>query len=302
MKYIEKYNDLGLHSMDEVFNYLTGSLKNTIKSYDFFVAWEKVLGNVAKIEIALNILNSLIGKDDIESRLKMLLKQYPEIVAVIPLLIAVRGEIIKIASIGGDIEFSFAKNNNFTDEEIDKMVFFVEKCGLLKMLKDKTIKNLVDYVIGVEVGLDTNARKNRSGTAMESLVDIYIKEICKKYNYKYLQQATAKKIKTEFGKEVVTDKANRHFDFAVDTGSKLYLIEVNYYSAGGSKLKSVAGEFKNLYNLVKNDTTSFVWITDGEGWLTAKRPLYETYHATDFVMNIDMIENGLLEEVFNKKL
>ena len=105
-----------------------------------------------------------------------------------------------------------------------------------------------------------------------------------------------------FGKIVETDKADRHFDFAIDTGDKLYLMEVNYYGAGGSKLKSVAGEFSNLFNLVKNDTTGFIWVTDGLGWHTANRPLRETFNVTDHVMNINMIEQGLLEEILVKRL
>ncbi|MBN2286681.1 MAG: type II restriction endonuclease [Tissierellales bacterium] len=302
MKYIEKYKSMKLNSETEIFEYLINSLKDTIRTYDFFVAWEKVLENVSQIEVSLNILNSLIGKDDIQTKLKDLIKKYPEIVPVIPLLIAVRGMSIKVANIDGDIEYSFSKKKIYTDEQIEKIVFFADKSGLLKVIADKSIKNLVDYAIGVEVGLDTNARKNRSGTAMENLIEVYVKAICDKYKYKYLTQATANKISQEFRKVVSTDKADRHFDFAIDTEKKLYLIEVNYYGGGGSKLKSVAGEFSSLFSLVKNDNTSFIWITDGKGWTTAKRPLLETFHSTDFVMNIDMIKQGLLDEIVKNGL
>jgi type II restriction enzyme len=302
MKYIEKYKSMGILSENAAFEYLISNLKDTIRTYDFFVAWEKVLGNVSQIEVALNIMNTLVGKDDIADRLKALIKKYPEIVPVIPLLIAVRGKSIKVADMGGDIEYSFAKRKSYTDEEVNKIVFFADKSGLLKVIADKSVKNLVDYSIGVEVGLDTNARKNRSGTAMENLVEVYVKAICDKYNYRYLVQATAAKIKQEFSKEVSTDKADRHFDFAIDTGNMLYLSEVNYYGGGGSKLKSVAGEFINLFSLIKNDTTGFIWITDGEGWQTARRPLSETFHVIDYVINIDMIEQGLLEEIITKGL
>lgn len=302
MKYIEKYKSMGIFSENAAFEYLLASLKDTIRTYDFFVAWGKVLGNVSQIEVALNILNTLIGKDDIADKLKNLIKQYPEVVPVIPLLIAVRGKSIKIAEIGGDIEYSFSKKNSYSEEQVEKIVFFAKKCGLLKVMADKNIKNLVDYSIGVEVGLDTNARKNRSGTAMENLIEIYVKAICDKHGFRYIAQATAAKIKQEFGKEVQTDKADRHFDFAVDTGIVLYLMEVNYYGGGGSKLKSVAGEFSSLYGLVKNDTTGFIWVTDGEGWKTARRPLSETFHTIGYVMNVNMIEQGLLEEIVTKGL
>lgn len=302
MKYIEKYKSMGILSDNAAFEYLLSNLKDTIRTYDFFVAWGKVLGNVSQIEVALNILNSLIGKDDIKNRLRQLINQYPEVVPVIPFLIAVRGTTIKIADIGGDITYSFSKKKTYSEEQIDSIVLFAEKSGLLQVLEDKSIKNLVDYAIGVEVGLDTNARKNRSGTAMENLTEVYVKDICEKHGFKYLAQATAAKIKQEFGKDVSTDKADRHFDFAVNTGDMLYLMEVNYYGGGGSKLKSVAGEFSSLFGLVKNENTGFIWVTDGEGWQTAKRPLRETFDVTDYVMNINMIEKGLLEEIVTKGL
>ena len=297
MKYIDKYKLMGILSENAAFEHLTSTLKDTIRTYDFFVAWGKVLGNIDKIKLYLNMLNSLIGEKDIEFKIKELIKTYPEVVPVIPFLIAVRGTSIKIADMGGDIEYSFSKKSVYSDDEINKIVHFAKECGLLKVLSDKNIKNLVDYAIGVEVGLDTNARKNRSGTAMENLTEVYVKAICDKHGYRYIAQATANKIKQEFGKEVNTDKADRHFDFAVDTGDMLYLMEVNYYGSGGSKLKSVSGEFSSLFDLVKNENTGFIWITDGEGWLTAKRPLRETFDHTDYVMNINMIEQGLLEEI-----
>lgn len=298
MKYIEKYTDMGILSEDDAFEYLLSNVKDTIRTYDFFVAWGKVLGNVSNIEIALNILNTLIGKEDIENIFKSIIRDYPEVVPVIPLLIAVRGTSIKIADLGGDIEYFFVKKKKYTDDEIEKIVHFAKMCGLLKILSDKSVKNLVDYAIGVEVGLDTNARKNRSGTAMENLTETYVKGICERHGYKYIAQATASKIKQEFCKDVTTDKSDREFDFAVDTGRMLYLIEVNYYASGGSKLKSVSGEFSSLFDLIKNDNTGFIWITDGEGWHTAKHPLRETFDCTDYVMNINMIEQGLLEYIF----
>lgn len=303
MKMIEKYKTMGILSENAAFEYLLSHLKDTIRTYDFFVAWEKVLGNVSKVEVALNILNSLIGKDNLEIRLKDMIKAYPEVVPVIPLLIAVRDSSIKIAELGGDIEYSFFKRKSYTDEEIEKIVTFCDKCGLLKIIADKNVKNLVDYCIGVEVGLDTNARKNRSGTAMENLTEVYVKAMCDERGFQYLTQATVAKIKIEFGKDVPTDKSDRQFDFAINAKNKIYILEVNYYGGGGSKLKSVAGEFKSLYELIStDDNVGFIWITDGLGWHTARRPLSETFNATDYVMNIKMIEDGLLEEIVAKGL
>ncbi|MGI6588016.1 MAG: type II restriction endonuclease [Peptococcia bacterium] len=278
-------------------------LKDNIRTYDFFVAWEKVLGNVSEVEVPLNILNSLIGKDDLENKLKELIKSYPEIVSVIPLLIAVRETSIKVDDMGRAVEYSFVKRGKYTDEEINKIVYFASKSGLIKILADKSIKNLVDYYLGVEVGLDTNARKNRSGKAMEKLTEVYVRKICNKHGYNYIAQASVAEIKAEWGRNVPTDKSNRRFDFAIKAGENIYLLEVNYYSRGGTKLKSVAGEFKSLFELVKREPkVGFIWVTDGPGWLTAQHPLLETFNATDYVINIKMIENGLLEEIITRGL
>jgi type II restriction enzyme len=303
MRMIDKYKEFGVFSENAAFEYLMTHLKDTIRTYDFFVAWEKVLGNVSEVEVSLNILNTLIGKDDLEVKLKELIKSYPEIVPVIPLLIAVRETSIKVADMGRDIEYSFARRRQYTDEEINKIVYFASKCGLLKILADQSIKNLVDYCVGVEVGLDTNARKNRSGKAMENLTEVYVKTICDKHGYDYIAQASAAKIKAEFDRDIPTDKSERRFDFAIKAGKNIYLLEVNYYSRGGTKLKSVAGEFKSLFELVKKEPkVGFVWVTDGPGWLTAQYPLLETFNATEYVINIKMIENGLLEEIITRGL
>lgn len=303
MKMIKKYQELGIRSTDEAFQYLIENLKDTIRAHDFFVAWSKVLDNVTKVEVPLSILNTLIGKGDIANQLKQLIFDYPEIVPVIPLLIAVRDTKINVSPEGcRAIEYSFDSRTAYTEEEADLIVDFSEKCGLLRILADKSVKNLVDYMVGVEVGLDTNARKNRSGTAMESLAENYVRAICKKHDFKYLAQATEVKILRQFGKAITVDKANRAFDFAIDTGDRLYLIEVNYYGGGGSKLKAVAGEFVSLFNLVGNAEVGFIWVTDGKGWISARTALSETFEKTDHILNLKMIESGLLEEILTKRL
>lgn len=303
MKSISLYQSWGLNTSEEVFDYLLSTLKKTIRTYDFFVAWDKVLKNVSDIEVSLNIMNSLIGKSDIAEQLKNLIKRYPEIVPVIPILIACRESHFDIADLSGDKEHSFNRKASYSDSEISEIVYFAEQCGLLKVLADKNIKNLFDYCIGVEVGLDTNARKNRGGIVMEKLVEVYVKGACEKHGFHYLRQARVKDIELHFGKTIPIDKTDRSFDYAINTGETLFLIETNYYSGGGSKLKAVAGEFINLFSLLSEDPKiSFVWVTDGLGWETTKRPLLETFNAIDYVMNVKMLERGLLEEVITNKL
>jgi len=300
---------LGCANSDEVFKYLLSNMKQTIKSWDFFVAWGKVMNKVESIEVVLNILNYLVGKKNIREEFKMLIGRYPEIAEVLPILLALREKSLKVLepdenNVFNYKEYIFNRKKKYTAAEIEMFTEFAEKTGLLAMFEKKKIKNVVDYIIGVEVGLDTNARKNRSGTAMEMIAELFIKKICTENNYRYISQATARKIEEVLGYKVSIDKSERSFDFAIDNGFKLYLIETNYYGGGGSKLKSVAGEFTALFNYLKKETPEhgFIWITDGIGWRTTERPLRESFDKVDYILNLDMVQNGILEDVISQGL
>lgn len=194
-------------------------------------------------------------------------------------------------------EYSFVKQISYSQDDIDKAVEFMDKSGFLEQLKNKRIKSLVDYIFGVEVGLDSNARKNRGGTSMEEIVRFFVRDICERNSFEYMEQATAPKIKKQWNKVITVDKSSRKIDFAINTNTKLFLIETNFYSGGGSKLKSTAGEYKEDFRKWTNDGHQFIWITDGAGWKTAKRPLHEAFNQTDYILNLDMLEKGILENL-----
>ena len=135
---------------------------------------------------------------------------------------------------------------------------------------------------------------------MENIVSNYINKFCQENtNFGYIEQATQKRILSAFNYEIAIDKNSRRFDFAIHNKNtnKLYLIEVNYYSGGGSKLKATAGEYQYLNDFVKSQDIEFIWITDGKGWLTALNPLEETFKHNDYVLNIDMLKNNILKEI-----
>jgi len=305
MKFLESYKKAcNCNSEDDVFNYLINNTKDTIRSWNFFVDWAKISSNIENIEPTLNLWNVLIGKDNIKNEFIKLAAKYTEIINVIPVLIATRDNCIKVldpleSNIFNYREYSFSLKKHYSENDLSEIADFAEKCGLFSLIKEKKIKSIVDYVTGIEVGIDTNARKNRSGITMESLTEMFIKKICNKHGYNYISQAKASKIKQFFNMEVAVDKSSRSYDFAIHTNSKLYLVETNYYGGGGSKLKSVAGEFTSLYRLIRRDTPKhgFIWVTDGKGWTTAKRPLREAFNATDFILNLDMLEKGILENI-----
>jgi type II restriction enzyme len=77
-------------------------------------------------------------------------------------------------------------------------------------------------------------------------------------------------------------------------------VETNFYSAGGSKLKSTAGEYKDLFKFCKENNIEFVWITDGNGWISTRKPLKETFELTDYLLNLNMIKNGFFEDIIKQ--
>ena len=134
---------------------------------------------------------------------------------------------------------------------------------------------------------------------MEDIVEVFVKEFCEEKGFRYLAQANSQKIKNEFGITIEVDKSSRSFDFVIFNSetNEIKLIETNFYNGGGSKLKAVCGEFITLFNELKRQDIDFIWITDGLGWQTTKRPLEETYNHNEYVFNLNMLENNILNEL-----
>jgi len=283
--------------MTKDFNHLVSTFKSSIKTWDYFVNWNKVFTNSAELEIALNKLNYLLGKDDLRGEFYKLYKSNPDIVKALPVLLAVREKRLEIYD-KATKESEFYDFSNLENDP-EKYYEFLEKSGLARLFQRDGIKNLVDYVIGVEVGLDSNGRKNRGGSLMEEITGIFVEDFCKQNGYEYLPQARASAIKAKWGFEVKVDKSERSFDFAAynPKSGKLKLFEANFYNGGGSKLKAVCGEFRSLYDELRAQGIDFVWVTDGLGWHTTKRPLEETFNHNDYVFNLDMLENGALKSL-----
>jgi type II restriction enzyme len=299
MKNLNFYSEiLKCKSNDDVFNCLLNNLKPSILLWSYFVNWEKVFKNEKAIEISLNTLNYLIGKKDFDTEFQSLIN--PEIVKAIPSLIVRDGgnnlkfkiliDYKQKRFVYDDYDFSKVNPN---EADIDRYLTFVKETGLKNLITSNKIKNLVDYIIGVEAGIDSNGRKNRSGHSMENIVEFFIQDLCQKRKFRYIKQADANKIKREFNYNVPVDKSSRKYDFVLDSGKELYIFETNFYSGGGSKLKSTAGEYRNLFDVLTNKY-KFIWITDGFGWKTTTRPLRETFDHNDYLFNLFMLENEVL--------
>jgi type II restriction enzyme len=257
---------------------------------------KKVLENAEKVKIELNILNSLIGSNNIERDFVEIVEKYPETLQCIPLLIAMRG--LEVEQIEGIFDFSvnFAKSR-FREEQ-SKYIDFMTKTGLFNLMKDRKIRNLYDYVVGIEVGLDTNARKNRGGDLMSKIVSDYFD----KQKIKYEKEVMTSDLERRFGLNLspITNngQSSKRFDFVIENKGVIYGIEVNFYSGGGSKLNETARSYKEIALSSKHiKNFKFVWITDGAGWNTAKRNLQETFDIHDEIFNLRDLRDGKFDEL-----
>ena len=255
-------------------------LKETNATLDFFCDFDKISKNVDKISIKLNQLNYLIGQNDMEAAIRNLWNENPKVFSVLDILIAVRtSDNKKAINKKGDVQLI---ENFFKTPE--GVIEYIKGTGLQSVFENKQIKNLVDYVFGVETGLDTNARKNRSGHIMEySIAQLLTIE-----GIPFRQEVYS----SEFPQLSVLGEDMKRFDFVINTSKKTYLIEVNFYSGGGSKLNEVARSYTELapkINSVKG--FEFVWITDGIGWLSAKNKLEEAFYTIPSIYNLTSISD-----------
>lgn len=255
-------------------------LKETHFSLSDYVDFPKVRDNVEKISIKLNQLNYLIGKEDMELAVKRLWEENPRVFSVLDILIAIRKNAKKkVIDEEGNIQLI---SDYFKTPA--QVVEFLNKTGLTEVFQNKEIKNLVDYVFGVEVGLDTNARKNRSGDIMQKLIASIFKENGVTFREE-VYSSEFPPIVSALG----TDK--KRFDFVVETPNITYLIEVNFFSGGGSKLNEVARSFRQMASKVNGvEGYEFVWITDGIGWNDAKNKLEEAYNHIPNLYNLTTIK------------
>jgi len=269
---------MAAHSQEQ-FDLFISQLRETNATLDFYCDFPKIAKNVADIEISLNTLNYLIGKDDLRTAVQALWDRDKRVFEVMDILIATRKKDGK-KYIDNDGSMHLIHS---LFSSVDGVMKFIEGTGLDKVFKNKEVKDLVDYVFGVETGLDTNARKNRSGEITETLVA----RIFDNAGIKYRQQVSSKEYPAI---SAVLGADQKVFDFEITTKNKTYLIEVNFYSGGGSKLNEVARSYTDVAPKVNGvPGFEFVWITDGEGWISARNKLEEAFAAIPSIYNLTTI-------------
>lgn len=270
---------MAAHTLVEFATFMS-QLKETNQTLDFFCDFDKIHDNVEDIKLSLCMLNSLIGAADMQSAVETIWRRDKSAFNVMDILIAVRSEGKKkvLNSLGECVVL------DSLFKSVDGVMEFLNDTGLAEVFQLQKITNLVDYVFGVETGLDSNARKNRSGHVMENVVA----EILENNGIDYRTEVYSSEW-AEMTKALGNDE--KRFDFVIETPQKNYLIEVNFYSGGGSKLNEVARAYSDIAPKINAvDGFEFVWITDGIGWNSAKNKLQEAFNIIPSIYNLTSIE------------
>lgn len=268
---------MNAHTKTE-FDKFISQLKETNTTLDFYCDFEKIQNNVEAIPMKLNQLNYLIGQEDMDASIRRLWNENKNVFSILEILIAVRTSDKKKAIMAdGNVKLI-----NTLFESVEGVIEYIRATGLAEVFRNRQIKNLVDYVFGVETGLDTNARKNRSGHLMERQVASILKDA----GINYRQEVYS----TEYPALAVLGEDKKRFDFVIETNCSKYLMEVNFYSGGGSKLNEVARAYSELSPKINAvNGFEFVWITDGIGWKSARNKLEEAFYTIPNVYNLTTI-------------
>lgn len=290
--------------MSRDFSTWLSGFRDSIADYGYYIDFEKVYCNVDRVRLELHLLNSLIGSKNIAEDFQTLVSRYPETLKCIPLLLAVReNEIFCQNENGGYLyQFDLRKIPQNARLPVEQYAYFMEQTGLFDLLQNRIIGNLVDYVTGVETGLDSNGRKNRGGHLMENLVEDFIQKAGFVKGKTYFKEMYIHEITIKWGIDLSAisnqGKTEKRFDFVVKTPGMIYGIETNFYSSGGSKLNETARSYKTL--ALETDTIegfTFVWFTDGKGWMSARNNLEETFDVMEYLYNIKDLEDGIIASV-----
>ncbi len=306
------YIEMEYDKLSEIF---VNNLLETNRGFDFYVNWKNAEA-FKNFEIELNAMNILIRTENIKNKFYELAKKLPTFIGTFPLLFALsKNERTEVWSgknslaivgdeIGNDENLKFTFNieelkEGLSEQQIEQYYYFFERVGLKHLCDSLIEKNLIDYVIGVLVGLDSNGRKNRGGTAFEDACEPIIAKICNKYNIKVISQKQFKTLK-EYGFEVSKDIENRKADFILIKGNKVLNIEVDYFFRGGSKPEEIIDSYINRQHDLDKINMGFVLLTDGLCWDNkSKNQLQKGFRNLNYLMNFYLAKNGMLEEVIS---
>lgn len=293
-------------SITEKVNYFLKNLSISNREASYYVKWDKIKKQSKEYTNELKKLNQLLGQKNVEEKAEKLFIEDPSVLEAIPILIALRlrtQKVINVMELDGNYNKSFYSINfsNIDLEKIDVYMKFIRDSGLFEFFKNSPINDLRDYIYGVEVGMDTNARKNRSGKVMKDFIQKNIESVCKRLGFKYEFDIKSSQLKKKWNYSINSDKKGRKFNAAIldEKNNELYVIVNDYYGGGGTKPSTVTDGFIELDRSIKKskDEATFIWITDGLGWNDGVEAFTIAFKKIDYVFNMEMVENDFIYEL-----
>ncbi|MGP1412054.1 MAG: DpnII family type II restriction endonuclease [Peptoanaerobacter stomatis] len=302
---------------DELAKQFEENLLDTNRGYNYYVDWSNISG-YDKYSIEIHAMDVLINckEEDFYCKFRELLEKLPNVIEVFPYLFALakndRVQVIKngeLKIIGTEIDsenfetFNFngkRLKENFCEEVLGYYNFFCNM-GLKDLFQNLLEKSVQDYIVGVLVGLDSNGRKNRGGTAFELACEPMIREICERHNITVLTQKTFKSVNCISSNDVI---ANRKADFILinENETKLMNIEVNFFNGGGSKPEEIINSYIQRQDALSTAGISFCLLTDGNCWKGTTNQLKVGLNGLKYLMNFNLAKKGMLEEAIIREL
>ena len=264
----------------------TRKISNIKPSY-YYTDYQVVAKHLSEFEELLDVFGTIQTSKEFISILRTQYESNNSIIRIVPLFTGVRPDkLVVLDGEGNHVEKFNSKTVTF-----EQAISFLEEVGFLERILEMAPFNLKSYFFGVNVGLDSNGRKNRSGKQMEMIVESYIKGTKKEYT----DQATIKKVNAKWGTSFVdTNKKKKKFDFVIKEGENFYFIETNFFNGGGSKT-DINSRYIPLVPYLDgiSKNIKFIVITDGRGLQISE--ITDLMAKIDNVWNIDDLENNILE-------
>jgi type II restriction enzyme len=286
-------------TVDDICQRLLNTFLETNYTASFFVNWEKAIDNRDNYKVEIALLQSLHRSKNIKADFRALIGKYPETIKALPCMLALRECTIKlIFLLGVEIRYQTIDFDReyFSPEDMNNITDFAEASGLLEMIT--ATGSFADYVLGVEVGLDSNARKNRSGFFLETMVEGIIESLgITNEEFRLVKQVHFKTLNKDYGIPLAAEVLDSKADFAIVYHKKILNIEVNFYSGSGSKPSEIVNSYANRNRLLKSTGCAFVWLTDGPGWNKMHNPLKLGVSQIDYVFNVDLLRHGALQSL-----
>jgi type II restriction enzyme len=301
----------GFHSREEVVDGFLDTLAATNRAYDYYVDWDKVKANINGIRTELNILNTITSSktpNEAEEEFRKLAHKYPEVIEALPVLIACRLKDLQQfvcllpfqnSLTNGDSTVTICFDRGVVQDhtKMDRLCDFCRGVGIFDLLSYRDVHDLVEYSLGVEVGMDTNARKNRSGTAMQDALEPHVLSLANNNpDIAVISQCTRR----DLAKRGVSASfpIDRTMDFVVlkcDNGSVSFGmdIETNYFGTTGSK-PDIINSYIERQRQLQQEGWSFLLVTDGAGWKGMRSTLEEALVDLDYVLNLHQVKQGAL--------